>query len=408
MIHNKNIVYLPIFIFIIIIVIITIKYFKEKYNKKEESFDDKGGERYNYASSNTPNFIQDFTNSTTESSPNYRLQNETQYNYDRLMIKVKSINNETLTLQGKTDYNFYTQSTTDDKLRMDLDMITKNLMKYINDDYFTFAKTNFGDVEVHVDKYGNEEIKYELFLWDIKNYFQIKLWVHVIKFIEKNEIEKYGIRDKMYIFQYFNIGYPFKDQIIPLPDDVITTAHFDLSLSSIRPNEPAPIKHLYLNKIEVQNSTLIVDYHKDKFPENRFEVSDKPDQFSGVSDMSLEYVNIKGGFHDPYLEKGREYNKWPRLDEEPTWKTQYPSKAPPKHWDMDGLYYYGDGDGKPLNKGDCPEYSPGMRWSPNREPLQPYYWPTLATIPRNCGENFWLFDNAQSVNGNTFIGGGKR
>ena len=191
MIHNKNIVYLPIFIFIIIIVIITIKYFKEKYNKKEESFVEKRGERYNYASSNTPNFIQDFTNSTTDSSPNYRFQNETQYNYERLMAKVKSINNETLTLQGKTDYNFYTQSTTDDKLRMDLDMITKNLMRYINDDYFTFAKTNFGDVEVHVDKYGNEEIKYELFLWDIKNYFQIKLWVHVIKFIEKNEMEKY-------------------------------------------------------------------------------------------------------------------------------------------------------------------------------------------------------------------------
>jgi hypothetical protein len=137
MIHNKNIVYLPIFIFIIIIVIITIKYFKEKYNKKEESFDEKRGGRYNYASSNTPNFIQDFTNSTTENSPNYRLQNETQYNYDRLMAKVKSINNETLTLQGKTDYNFYTQSTTNDKLRMDLDMITKNLMKYINDDYFS-------------------------------------------------------------------------------------------------------------------------------------------------------------------------------------------------------------------------------------------------------------------------------
>ena len=319
---------------------------------------------------------------------------------------------------------------------MNLDMISKYVILILNNDnYYNFNKTNFGDVEIWIDKNGNEEIKYELFLWDMKNYFEIKLWVNIIKFVEEGTINKYGIKDRHYIFQDFNIGIPFKDQIIPLPTDVIITARMDTDTSSISPNDPSKIKYLYLNQIEVQNSTLIVDYHKDKYPFKRLDVSE--DGFSGVTDMSLEYIKIKGGISDPYLENGRKYNKWPTLDEEPKWKGQYPSKAPPKHWDDDGVYYYGEksadeiafmtGDDKHLDRNmhvDYPEireaiqakeserycdaYEPGTRWSADKEELQPQYWPTLATIPRNCGENYWLFDNSRSVNGNTFIGGGKR
>lgn len=53
----------------------------------------------------------------------------------------------------------------------------------------------------------------------------------------------------------------------------------------------------------------------------------------------------------------------------------------------------------------CDVYEPGTIWSPMKMPLQPYYWPTLATIPRNCSENYWLF-NSVGPSG-TFFGGGK-
>ena len=39
-------------------------------------------------------------------------------------------------------------------------------------------------------------------------------------------------------------------------------------------------------------------------------------------------------------------------------------------------------------------------------PLQPESRPTLATLPRNTGENYWLF-NSQGPEG-TFFGGGKK
>jgi len=390
------------FIIIIGIVLILInKDFREKFIMYANP-------RHNYT--NIPEFIKDYEIAAdmTVIDPNYRYQNVTQYNFDRLFDKVKMINKEKINLKKITNYNFYTQSTTQDKLRLDLDMITKYVTLILNkDQYYDFHRTNYGDVEVWTDEPGNEAIKYELFLWDKKNYFQIKLLVNIIKFVEKEEMTHFGIRDKHYIFQDYNIGYPFKDQIIPLPSDVNVSEKSASMPNGANPNNPGKIKHLYLNQIDVQNSTLIVDYEKDKYPNNRFEVTE--DGFSGITDMSLEYINIKGDTN-PFFDKARKYNKWPTLDEEPKWKGQYPSKPPPKHWDDDGVYYYGKGDKEPYSdKRLLPILELGTRWSEQKEDLQPYYWPTLATIPRNCGENFWLFDNsAGPVGGNTFIGGGKK
>jgi hypothetical protein len=388
--------YLIIYIILIIICILIFIAFQYKNTKKE-----------NFKEPDVPRFVQDFENIVYNNNPNYKYQNITQYNFERLFKKLEKINKKKINLKDKSNYNFYTQSTTDDKLRMDLDIITKYVLLVINNDkYYNFAKTNYGDVKVWVDKKGNEEITYELFLWDMKNYFEIKLLVNIIKFVEENQSEIYGIRKSPYITPFYNIGYPFKDQIIPLPTETIITGHFDTGTSTIRPNEPEPIKYLYLNQITVQNSTLIVDYEKDKYPFPRLEVSENG--FSGVTDMSLEYIKIKGD-NNPYFEKGKYYNQWPTLDSEPKWVGQYPSKPPPQDWDVDGVYYYGEKDAKPFSdKRLCDAYEPGTRWSPDKEPLQPDFWPTLATIPRNCGENEWLFDLSRSVNGNTFIGGGKR
>jgi hypothetical protein len=409
------------FIILILLLVIFYIYFK-KINKNSENFLPWD---FNNKSEDVPNFVKDYENIYTEKSknelqPNYKNENITMYNFKRLFDKVAQVNKEKITLKDRGNYNFYTQSTTDDKLRMDLDMISKYVILLLNKDgYYDFNKTNFGDVEIWIDKFGNEELKYELFLWDKKNYFEIKLWVNIIKFVDSGEVDKYGVKEKHYIFQDFNIGYPFKDQIIPLPTDVVITGHFDTSTDSISPNEPTKIKHLYLNQIEIQNSTLIVDYHKNKYPFNRLDVNEEnKDQFSGITDMSLEYVNIKGVDHNPYLENSRKYNKWPTLDEEPKWKGQYPSKPPPKHWDADGIYYYGKKDPSEItftkddelpfsDKRLCDIYEPGTRWSDEKEPLQPYYWPTLASLPRNCGENYWLFDLTNGANG-TFFGGGKK
>ena len=405
-----------IFIFIIIICAIIFTIYLRFKNRKKESF-------FQWDSNVKPNFVTNYEDINFDVSPNYKYENITEYNFNRIFKKIQIINKEKITLKDKGNYNFYTQSTTDDKLRMDLDMISKYVILVLNDDkYYDFSKTNFGDVEIWIDKEGNEELKYELFLWDKKNYFQLKILVNIIKFVEDNQADKYGVRNSPYIFPDYNIGLPFKDQIIPLPTDVIITGHFDTSVESILPNEPSKIKYLYLNQIEIQNSTLIVDYHKNKYPFNRINVDETG--FSGITDSSLEYVNILNkSISTPYLENGRKYNKWPTLDEEPKWKAQYPAKFPPvKKWNQDGIYYYEKGkedkeeivftkeDSEKEVDRYCDVYEPGTRWSEDKEPLQPYFWPGNYTVNSTCGENFWLFDNVNggNIGGNTFVGGGKR
>jgi hypothetical protein len=416
---QKLFTYFLIIVIFIIIFMIVIN-FNKYYYKESFDFDNKN---------NIPNFVQNYENIDFKKDPNYRYQNITEFDFQRLFKKLELVNKEKLTIKDKSNYNFYTQSTTQDKLRMDLDIISKYVLMILNDDkYYDFSKTNFGDVKIWIDKIGNEEIKYELFLWDKKNYFQIKLLVHIIKFVEVGEAEKYGVRDSPYMFPDYNIGLPFKDQIIPLPTEVIITGHFDTGISTIRPNAPSPIKYLYINQIEIQNSTLIVDYHKDKYPFNRLTVDETG--FSGITDSSLEYSIMKGKQdNNPYLSKGREYNKWIRLDEEPSYMSEYPAKFPPiKKWDNLGIFYY-DGpideqypEEPPKNSDKiiftkenkidedryCNTFERGTRWSEQRQPLEPNFWPSNYTINSTCGENYWLFDLSKGpVGNNTFIGGGK-
>ena len=248
MIIDKNLI---IYLIIIIICIISFSLFYYiNYNKNKEDFFPWD---FNQNEENKPDFVKDYENNYKKDGvdePNYRYQNITQYDFERLFLTLKNINKENKTLKDKSNYNFYTQSTTEDKLRMNLDIISKYVILILNNgDYYDFAKTNYGDVEEWIDRDGNEELKYELFLWDKKNYFELKIIVDIIKFVNKKGVEKYGIEDKQYIFQDFNIGYPFKDQIIPLPTDVSITGHEDLSLNSIKPNEPSKIKYLYLNSV---------------------------------------------------------------------------------------------------------------------------------------------------------------
>ena len=411
-----------IYLFIIVIcIIIFILYYSNNLNFKKNIKNNESFSTFNLNNENKPNFIKNYENIDFNKEPNYKYENITEYNFQRLFNQLKKINKKKITLNNKANYNFYTQSTTDDKLRMNLDMISKYVISILNgDNYYDFNKTNFGDVEMWVDKKGNEELKYELFLWDKKNYFELKLLVHIIKFIEENEVNKYGLMNSPYIFPDFNIGLPFKDQIIPLPTEVIISGNFDTGNSTIRKNEPTKIKYLYLNQIEVQNSTLIVNYNQDKYPMNRLEVSENG--FSGITDMSLEYVNIKNkSISSPYIENAKEYNKWITLDEEIKFAGQWPSNPPPRHWNDDGTYFYGkhQKDDIAFKKDDkrkysderlCDVFNNGTRWSFDKEPLQPTFNPTIAGLPRNCSENNWLFEleNGVNIGGNVFSGGGKR
>jgi len=400
------------YIYILLIlasILLIINHFLNNKNKNNKNNKNKKiiNEEFNFyeTNNNTPNYVKHYLNKKVSSHPDYNTENINQFNYDRIFNKLELINEEKIQLEGPFNHEKYIISTIDDKLRRDLDNITEYVLLILNQDtYYNFSKTNYGNVEIFYNKNNSSNYIYELFLWDKKNYFQIKLIIDIIKIPKKSYIYKYGIKQKKYIFDDYNIGIPSKDQLIPLPLDVIPTQNMKLS-NEIFKNDPLKPKYFYLNQIKLQNSTLVVDSSKNNFNNNKMDINEFG--FSGITDMSLEYIGYKSS-NNPKIKKGESYNKWPVLDEEPKWKGQYPAKSPPRDWDDDGIYYYSEKDKRNASKKDkyCDSYDPGTIWSPMKMPLQPESRPTLATIPRNCGENNWLF-NLQGPNG-TFFGGGKK
>ncbi len=406
-------IFLIIFI-IIILYIITINHKiinKHLFGSKNDVIIDKKEEEIIIIEENKEpkqykDYVELIDSVYDKNGPILTKENQTQYDFKKLLNNLDSINERNIVkLKGMTNYQSYTQSTTRDRLRMDLDQITDRIINIINSKTYDFSKTNYGDVEVWTDKENNEEIKYELFLWDKKHFFEIKFLVHVVKFVDKKYAGHYGVKKSPYLFPTYFIGYPCKDQLIPPPDQVITSGNVSNYPEGICTNDPLPIQYLYINHVDIWNSTLIVNYAKNMYPYPVMKISEKPNGMGGITDSKLEYIGVKGD-KNPIYQIAKDYNKWIRLDSEPSWEGQYPCKEPPfNKWNDEGIYYYEKGQGA-IPEGKCKLTCAGTRWSSMNEPLQPNFWVSNYQS-QPCGENFWLFDNARGLPG-VFFGGGKK
>ncbi len=427
-INHQTMIYILLIIIILYVIYYSVQHrkklienplfspIKKYFNEKEDNDDDKGAieeiEEENEDEKKrlqNKNIVEEEESLYSPDGPNLIRENKTQFEWKRLLHALNQINNrKKIKLKGMTNHQSYTQSTTRDRLRLDLDQITQKIIPLLDsENTYHYAPTNYGDVEVWTDKHDNEEIKYELFLWDKKHYFEIKLWVHVLKFVDKKYLGSYGVKKSPYLFPTYFIGYDVQDQIIPPPGESIPTMNAsNYPKGMFSEKEPLPIQYLYVNSVKIQNSTLVVNYHKDMYPYPMLKVGEGEGTMGGTSDQSLYFSRIKGD-KQPIYPNAKNYNKWISLPDEPTWKGEYPCKAPPiNKWNEEGVYYYEKGQGA-IPKNVDPKFCPGTRWSSMEEPLEPNYWPSNYTVDNLCGENSWLFIY-QNPSNNTFYGGGKR
>ena len=308
--------------------------------------------------------------------PNYSDQNYTEFMYKNLDNLIKNLNYKKVNFKGQTKE--YIHATMDKFLKDELNQISSKVIKFLNSKKtykYNFNFCGYGDIKIISDLEGNKNFIYELFLWDKVNYLSIKLNVNLIKYTKKENMSNKNMNENL-VFEYYPIGIPSKEQLIPTAMDVIPTAREVLSTKSISCSLPSDIKYLYINSITIKNSDYIINYNN----------KNKNTLCSGYADGSNEFSLIRDD-KNPYIEPAVIRNKWPHLMSMPKGFTSWPCTPVENDWNMYGIY------NPPIHD---TKYCPGKTVSAQYVPPQPDFNPTLATLPRNCGENYWLFDQTNA------------
>ena len=174
----ERVLYIYLFIIIISLLLIFYNYLNNpnhliKMNK--ENFNSNNlNNIFNKNPNELNNYTKEYLNNKFSSEPDLNTENKTQFNYARLFEKLQLINYEKIKLKGPLNEEKYIQSTIDDKMRRDLDIITNYVLLILNEDkYYDFAMTNYGNVIVYYNKKNDSNFIYELFLWDKKHFLKL-------------------------------------------------------------------------------------------------------------------------------------------------------------------------------------------------------------------------------------------
>lgn len=371
---NNSKILLIFFVSLVIIFILTKKLSETNENKQNNN------NLFNSSFTNLFNIFNKKNNSREEadekclSKPNFSKENYTEFMSERLLTELSKFKNERRNLKGNCKKEKYIWNTTDKFLKDELNQISKIVIEKLNKQCrFDFNYSGYGDINIKEDGKGNKHYIYELFVWDKLNYFQVKLNIDLIKYVKKGYLpDNSRENNPNLVFPYYKIGTPSKEQLIPTPMDVIPTGNDILSTKSIQYPKPSPIEYLYINDINIENSTLIVNHTK----------KSKNTLCGGFGDGSESFSFINGD-NDPYIEPAVIRNKWTRLPNQPYNMNTWPCTPKANDWDESGIYQPDVHDSK-----ECP----GETWAAQYVYPQPTFNPTVTELPRDCGENYWLFD----------------
>lgn len=296
-------------------------------------------------------------------------------------------------LSGKCEKKEFTRYTIDDILKVDLNQIIKLVLEGVNKNLlFKFTLLNYENVIVLTDKKGNKRYIIEFQVTDPKTHYGISLKLDAIKYVNcskngngnRNGNDKKGVSSKTTpAFKRYYVGYPSLEQMIPMPTDVITTGKIVLGNEGVETIVPVPMKYLYINSVVIENSTWTLDIN------NKCDIGVDGNE-SG--ETSLPFSNNVGtGNFTPYIDESGVRNSWPKLDDEPIdtsmkkWDSN--SKIEIPTWDENGVYSNNN------NKKGCH----GINTATNPYPNRPNFWANNYALPKNAGENFWLFDLARGL-----------
>ena len=316
--------------------------------------------------------------------PDYRVENSTQFFYINLLKNLRlNQNKKLLKLKSPCLKNKYIHDTTPNIIKENLAQVMEIIVNALNKgNKYTFVKTNYGNIIELKDRRGIYNYIFEVFLQDVKNIIMMKLKVNILVFPDKNIKKFFNDQETCTqittsAFPIYNIGIPSKDQYIPLPTQVIPTANDVLSDKGIKYPQPIQPKYVYINRLKIQNSTLVVNPNEKCLS----------DAVNGKEGKCPEFTWVTGS-NNPYIEKYPKRNEWPTLNDQPKDQGQWPCTPIKQKWNTNGVY---------VPKPEPSKLCPGVTWATKDLALQAQYWPTLATVPRNSGQNAWLFELSRGI-----------
>lgn len=317
----------------------------------------------------------------------YENTNRTQTLYIKLINALKMLsNNGKKTLGQNCKQEIFIQGTTSSRLKTELNEVTNVVLDKINAiTGFSFRIVYLDTITLFQDCYGNKNFIYNVFVNDPHEELDIRLYLNVIKYIVKcpdankekditcTSVTTPGMKASG-IENTFEIGYPQPEQLLPLPTEVISTGGGPdlLSAKGINIHKIPPIKKIYINEVRIYNTNAVINANGKCLQEGIC---------GNIKDTTLS-SSPYNGLTTPFQEPNCLRNQWPRLYNEPKCTKAWPSVVDSPYWDTKGI----------PTPPSCGTQEFGTRSSTIQLPTVPQYWPTLATLPRNSGSNYWLFN----------------
>lgn len=278
----------------------------------------------------------------------------------------------------------YPKNTLDFNVRDRLDAIVKPLLKKIMETVkmVDFYVTGYESLKVYAVKNSNIRInKVDLFVYDRDGWVALRLLLEIAEIPKvlppKGKLMTCAEYTTPEFPTYF-IGYPAKNQFIPLPSQVVVSGRQVLNIGEeggVDYPMPVPFERAWINSVEIINSNLTLGA-LEKF---------EGEQLPGMNNIPFDYTNWDkwNDGNTPYIIPARLRNQWPRIKSQPKDRKAWPCMPTNFVWNSMGI----EPEAKPTK--ECP----GVRTSLLQQPLTTSKYPDYFDKPRKIGEYSWLFNN---------------
>ena len=306
----------------------------------------------------------------------------------RINHKLKSVSNNKI-IKVKGLETKLIPATIDLRTNLDLDFITRTIISKLNCAEFNFIKTSYDRV-IKIQNKNQIQYIFDVFISEMNHVMTFKFKINVVIDYIKDPAKKYLTATEVtnYPFKTYPIGIPKKDQLVPLPTEVIPTGNIVLGTTSIDPILQHNMSNIYINYIMIENSTIV--YNSEKITRKT----------AGVNDTTLDSSIIEtfqSAPNDRKLRQAKFRNPWTKITDKNAKIYNWPCASKKFLWDSLGVI---PDDQMVVPTKECP----GASWwrSPSLQAFQA--WPIFNKATAHSGEYYNLFDLSAGVPQTGFSG----